>query len=251
MNTLDSSAVSDKPAIPAVLRTLAQYKNYLLATAIVLTLLLLALFQTLSRLADSNRQLVQQELHRLFGNDVNFERLEATLWGGLGFAAKNFTIKDDRRFAATPFLRAKELHLGVSLWDLMHRRIVVDTVSLNAPEFQIITNEDGIINISALAQRKKELKVFQGGGAPAAADKRHAGLSFALSALHVNEGQLYLIDRSVPGTAELQVKNVEMHVTGLDPARATRIRIAAAVTEGLTHDMLIQGTIAPSSAAND
>jgi len=251
MDTLDSTVVTPKPAVPAVLRTLAQYKNYLLAIAVIAALVLLGLFQMLSRLADSNRELVQQELHRLLSNDVNFERLEATLWGGLGFTAKEFTINDDRRFAATPFLRAKELHLGVSLWDLIHRRIVVDTVSLNAPEFQIITNENSIMNVSALAQRKKELRVFQGNAGAASADKRHAPLSFALNAIHINDGQLYLIDRSVPGTAELQVKNVEMHVTGLDPARATRIRIAAAVTEGLTHDMLIQGTIAPSAEAHD
>src|SRR6476660_5771569 len=150
MDTLDSTVVTPKPAVPAVLRTLAQYKNYLLAIAVIAALVLLGLFQMLSRLADSNRELVQQELHRLLSNDVNFERLEATLWGGLGFTAKEFTINDDRRFAATPFLRAKERHLGVSLWDLIHRRIVVDTVSLNAPEFQIITNEDSIMNVSAL-----------------------------------------------------------------------------------------------------
>jgi uncharacterized protein involved in outer membrane biogenesis len=124
---------------------------------------------------------VQQEIHRLLGKDVAFDRLEASIWGGLGFSAKEFQITDDRRFAATPFLHANELRLGISLWQLLHGRLVIDSLSLNTPEVQIITNEEGAVNVSAFAQRKKALSLFP---RIPPANSRHPGVEFAIDAIH-------------------------------------------------------------------
>ena len=98
---------------------------------------------------------MHQELQRFLGKDATFDRLEASLWGGLGFSAKEFRIADNPRFAATPVVRAKELRLGVSLLQLLLGRIVINSLTFQAPEFQIITDERGLLNLSELAVPKE------------------------------------------------------------------------------------------------
>ena len=195
-----------------------------------------------------SRDLVQQEIQRLLGKDVAFDRLEASVWGGLGFSAKEFRITDDRRFAATPFVHANELRLGISLWQLLHGRLVIDSLSLNTPEVQIITNEEGAVNVSAFARRKKALSLFP---RIPAANNRRPGVEFAIDAIHVTSGRFDLIDRAVTGAAELQVRNVELHVSGLNRSGPTRIKLAAALTEGLAHDVVIQGTLGAPTQSDD
>src|SRR4029450_14089294 len=87
-------------------------------------------------------------------------RLEASLWGGLGFSAKEFRIADDPRFAATPVIRAQELRLGASLLPLLLGKIVINSLTFQAPEFQIITDERGLLNLAELAGQKKENKTL-------------------------------------------------------------------------------------------
>ncbi len=116
-----------------------------------------AVLFSLSVVAHKRRGEVQQELQKLLGDDASFEAVEASLWGGIGFTAKDFRIADNAAFAATPFVQTRELRLGVSLWHLCLGRLVINALTFTQPEFQIITNEDGLLNVTALASRKKEL----------------------------------------------------------------------------------------------
>ena len=118
----------------------------------------MAFIQTFNTLAAKNREQVHQELQRFLGKDATFDRLEASLWGGLGFSAKEFRVADDPRFAATPVIRAQELRLGVSLLPLLLGKIVINSLTFQAPEFQIITDERGLLNLAELAGQKKETK---------------------------------------------------------------------------------------------
>ena len=97
-----------------------------------------------------------QELQKVLGKDVTFDSLEVTLLGGPGFVAKEFRIADDPRFAATPLVRARELILGISLWQLFFQRLVINSLTFNEPEFQIITDQTGLRNLTTLLQRKNE-----------------------------------------------------------------------------------------------
>ena len=116
---------------------------FLIASAIAVGVFIHA-FNTL---AGKNREQVHQELQRFLGKDATFDQLEASVWGGLGFSAQEFRIADNPRFAATPIVRAKELKLGVSLLQLLLGRIVVNSLTFQAPEFQIITDERGLLNL--------------------------------------------------------------------------------------------------------
>lgn len=198
-----------------------------------------ALLHAFNVLAAKNRDQIHQELQRVLGKEIVFEKLEASIFGGLGFSAKEFSVADDARYAATPFVRARELVMGVSLWNLLRGRVVIDALTFKDPEIQIITDETGRMNLSELARAKKESAPAL---RPRAAQKRdRPGVSLLVARLTVRNGRIEYIDRSIKEPAEMRVRNVEMDVAGLDSRDATTIKFAAAVTEGLGRDVRIEG----------
>lgn len=217
----------------------------LLIIAATLALGVAGLIESFNLLAAKHRDQVTQELQKVFGQDVSFASLEVNVFGRPGFVAKEFTIADDSRFAATPALRARELVLGVSLWNLLSRRLVITSLAFEEPEFQIITDESGLLNLTSLINGKSELRKFPKLRQPRAPEHRPAPVSFAIHEIAIKRGRVEYVDRSVKPAAELRVKNVSMSVQGFDPDEATRITIAASLNEGLGQDVRISGQLAP------
>ncbi|HXK30360.1 MAG TPA: hypothetical protein VJ646_19110, partial [Candidatus Binatia bacterium] len=99
-------------------------RNRILLLLLVCAVALFGLIQAFNVLANKNLDQVHQELQKILGTEIHFEKLEASFFGGIGFSAKEFSVADHPRFAATPFVRARELFLGVSLWNLFRGRAV-------------------------------------------------------------------------------------------------------------------------------
>jgi AsmA-like C-terminal region/Domain of Unknown Function (DUF748) len=210
----------------------------------------LFLIQSLNTKAAQSRQQLQQELQKWLGKDATFDRLEVSLWRGLGFSAREFRIADNPRFAATPLLRAKDLRLGLSLTQLLLGRMVVNSLTFHDPELQIITDEDGRLNLSALTLQKQELGSLPRWHTPRQ-ERNHTAVHFLITKIAFRNGRVDFIDRSVKEPAELQVRNVEMDLKGLDRSAKTKIRFTAAVTEGLNHDVRIEGELGPIAEDRD
>ncbi|HET8917161.1 MAG TPA: AsmA-like C-terminal region-containing protein, partial [Candidatus Binatia bacterium] len=239
------SGSSGKPDI-RLARTSHMRKSHklLLFFLIASAAAVMAFIQTFNTLAAKNREQVHQELQRFLGKDATFDRLEASLWGGLGFSAKEFRIADDPRFAATPVIHAQELRLGVSLLPLLLGKIVINSLTFQAPEFQIITDERGLLNLAELAGQKNETKPLPR-SQTSSPERKPLTVNFLVAKISVKNGRVDFIDRSIKEPAEIRVKNVEMEVKGLNPSEKTRIKFAAAVTEGLGHDVRIDGALGP------
>jgi hypothetical protein len=223
---------------------MARSHKILLLLAALFIATVVVFVQSFNTLAGNNRDQLHQELQKFLGKDATFDGLEASLWGGLGFSAKEFRVADNPRFAATPLVRAKQLRLRVSLTQLLLGRIVINALTFENPELQIITDERGLLNLAVLAVRKKEqpgLPKLR----PAPPERKGSAVSFLVTKVRVKNGRVDFIDRSVREPAEIRVKNVEMEVAGLNPAGKTEIRFAAAVTEGLGHDVRIDGQLGP------
>ena len=213
--------------------------------AVVLVIAAVALVQTFNVLAVRNRDQVQQELQKVLGKNINFDSLEVHWLGRLGFVATEFRIADDPRFAATPLLHARELVLGVSLWNLLFGRLVIDKLIFNGVEFQIITDETGTLNLTTLLNRKNELRGFST-LRPVPAEPKRSAVSFLISDIRVRDGRVEYIDRSVKAPAELRMKNISMRLTGFAREQATQITFAASLTEGLSQDVRIDGRLEPA-----
>jgi hypothetical protein len=196
-------------------------------------------------LGGRHRDTVQQELQKLFGQEVRFANLKVHLLGWPGFAAQDLRIADDPRFAATPILRAHELILGVRLWPLFFGRIVIDSLTLREPEFQIITDETGRLNIHSLIHPNKEQTPSPKLPAPPT-ERKPDSVRFSLATLRIDHGRVIYLDRSVKEPAELQLRAIDMKLSGLNAMKTTRLRFAAALTEGLGQDVHIEGRLGPA-----
>ncbi|HEY7168491.1 MAG TPA: AsmA family protein [Candidatus Binatia bacterium] len=227
-----------------MLRTLKRsgFALVLLLIAIIIALGTFVLFA--NRVAERQRAQVEQELRTFLGKDITFDSLNVRLWGGPGFAARQFRIADDPRFAATPFVRARELKLGLDLWRLLRGEVLITSLRFEDAEFQIITNEAGVLNTSVLASRKKRFTALPNlriGGPERPTPAR----IFEIRNVRIVNGRLDFIDRSVTQPAELQIKNIELEARGLTSSAPTAIKFTAALTEGVTYDVKIDGTIGP------
>jgi AsmA-like C-terminal region/Domain of Unknown Function (DUF748) len=209
-----------------------------------------AVYSSLGFIARKHRADVQQELHKLLGTDVSFETVEAGLWDGFSFRVKEFRIADDPRFAATPFVQAEELRLGLSLGHLFLGRFVINSLTFTRPELQIITNEDGLLNVTALTNRKKDLIAFPRLRTPAA-EKKHNGLSFLITRLKIVDGRIAFIDRSINAPAELQIKKIDLDVVGVDVAARAKIKLAASLGAAVGQDVRMEGEMGPPALGKD
>ena len=214
-----------------------------IAAAVLLTASAIGVGSHFKRLADKHRDQVQLELRRLLGDSVRFDGLEVRLLWLPGFVVREFRVADDSRFAATPIVKARELVLGISLRQLVTGHIVIDSLTFVAPEMQIISDETGLLNLSALASRRKELSAIPTRRSGAPSERRQSAVRFAIDEIRVDQGRVIYLDRTVKDPAEMQLRDVELRVSGLDLALPTRVRLAASLTEGLGQDMRVEGAL--------
>ncbi len=214
-----------------------------IAAAVLLIATAIGLGSHFKTLADKHREQVQLELRYLLGDSVRFESLDVRLLWLPGFVVREFRMADDSRFAATPILKAREVFLRISLRQLFTGRIVIDSVTFVGPEMQIISDETGVLNVSMLASRRKELGVLPRRRAGAPGERRQNSVRFAVDELRVEDGRIIYLDRTVKDPAELQLRGIELQVRGLDLQERTRVRVAAALTEGLGQDLHIEGSL--------
>ena len=209
-----------------------------------LIIAILALVYSVNLLAAIRRDLVYEELQRLAGKDVAFDAFEVTLLTGLGFSARNFRIADSPIFAATPLLRAKELRMGVSVLSLMLGRIVINKLTFIEPEFQVITNEEGVMNISSLEDRRQQFADMPKSRSPAS-KKEHSSVNFVVTNFKIKNGRIDFIDRSVRAPAEMQITRVDMNLQGINPNGRAKMTLAASLSEGLGQDVRVTGSLGP------
>jgi uncharacterized protein involved in outer membrane biogenesis len=217
-------------------------RKILVFTLAALAIVAALLAVTINIVASRQRESVQRELRKLLGKEVSFTSLEVHLLGWPGFAANDLRIADDPRFAATPIIRARQLILGVKLWPLLIGRIVIDALTFTDPEFQIITDETGLHNLDLLAQRRKEFTPLPKlRSAPT--ERRESSVTFSIDELRIDDGRVIYLDRSVKEPAELQLRDIDMTLRGLDATKTTGLRFAAALAEGLGQDIHITGRL--------
>jgi uncharacterized protein involved in outer membrane biogenesis len=216
------------------------YTKRALAVLTLLAAAAVAIVLTISVVVHTRRGEVQQELRTLLGHDITFDSMTASLWDGVGFSVTEFRIADNPRFAATPFVHSRELRLGMSIWNLLLGRLVINSLTFIQPEFQIITNEDGFLNVAALVKRNQELTAFPRLRA-SSTEKSSAPVNFLITRFKVIDGRVEFIDRSVSAPAEMQINNIDLDVGGLDLTARARIKLTASLTEGLGRDLRIEG----------
>jgi hypothetical protein len=216
---------------------------FLIASASVLTLLVVSL----NTLIDKNQERIREEIQNALGRSLTFDKLRLSLWGGLGLSAKHLRIAEDPRFAATPFIQTKELKMQVRWLPLLLGYIEIKKFNLDEPEIQIIKNEAGKLNISALAgpeEGARETREVREG-------KSRSAPSIVASAIHVTNGKIDYIDRSLKEPVEIRVRNVDMDLKGLAETGTAKVKFSANLFEGKGKNMSLEGRIGPLGGERD
>ncbi len=100
--------------------------------------------------ADTFRPKVEEQLSASLGRKVALGHLSLSLITG-SLVADNISIADDPAFAATPFLQAKQLKIGIELGQfLFHRLIRITNLTVDSPQIQLIHGQSGAWNFSSL-----------------------------------------------------------------------------------------------------
>ena len=202
---------------------------------------LILLVVSLNSLIDKNRDRIREEIQKTLGRSLTFDELRLSLWGGLGLSAKHLRIADHPSFAATPFIQTKELKMQVRWLPLLLGNLEIEKLILDEPKIQIIKNEAETLNIFAIASPEKKAKESR----KVKEAKRQSGPTLLVSAIHVRNGKIDYIDRSLKEAGQIRIHHVDMDLKGLTQRGTTKVRLSANLFEGERQKMSVEGWIGP------
>ncbi len=163
----------------------AKSRKLLIGAGIVFGVLVV-LVLAIPLLVDVNRfrPMIETEARAATGREVKIGKLDLALLSG-GVVASEIAVADDKAFGRDPFLTAKTLDIGVEIWPLLlSREIKVTSVTLEAPQINLIRSGAGKWNFSSL-------------GAPAPANQKKAAPAEApnisIGRLRVRDGRVTVI----------------------------------------------------------
>lgn len=206
---------------------------------IAAAMILVAFVVALNSLIEHNRGRLREEIQKSLGRSLTFDQLRLSLWGGLGLSAQRLRIDEDPRFAATPFIQTKELRMQVQWLPLLLGKIVIKKFILEEPEIQIIRNEEGILNLSALARQSQEREKMAERG------EKRSGLDFLVSAIDVRNGRIDYIDRSFKEPVEIRIHKADLDFKGLTLSGITKISLSANFFDGQAQNIYLEGQVGP------
>lgn len=217
--------------------------------AIACASVLLVVF--LNTLIDRNRERIREEIEKNLGRSFKFGELRLSLWGGIGLLAKDLSIAEDPRFAATPFIQTKELRMQLRWLPLFVGDIEIKKFILDEPEIQVIKNEEGTLNISALSGPEQRARDARKETRDAKETKKRSALSLLVSAVYVTNGKIDYIDRSLKEPVEIRIRNVKMDLQGLMLSGKTKVKLSANLFEGQGQSMSVEGLVGPFRRGSD
>ncbi len=105
--------------------------------------------------ADTYRGRIEATLSDSLGRPVQLGHLSLSLLSG-GLVADAASIGDDPAFSAQPFLKAKEVRIGVETGALVfHHEIHITGFTIDQPEITLLRREDGTWNYSSIGGEGK------------------------------------------------------------------------------------------------
>jgi len=200
---------------------------------IVIVILLVPFFVN----ADTFRPRIQDELTNALGRKVTLGHISLSLLTG-SLVAENISIADDPAFSGTPFLQAKELHIGVELGPLIfHRSIQITNFTVDSPSIQLIHSANGTWNFSSLGNN----------GAQPASQQTSAPPSLTVNELKIENGSVALSSAPAAGQP-FSCTDVDLTVKNLSFTQSFPVELSLKVAGGGT--LSLKGTAGPV-AQND
>jgi len=197
-------------------------KKKLLIGAVTLVVLLVAAGAALILLIDVDRYRtdIEQAISAKTGRDVKVGRLHLKLFPATELRADGFTIGEDPRFGSVPFLKADRLFVRVKLWPLLSHRLLVDSLTIDAPKISLVSDRQGRWAYATLMEASKGGAGTPPGNAPRASGAPAGGgagakggdgggFTFSVHSLRITRGSVAVSGRAV--------KEIDLSVDDLSP----------------------------------
>jgi AsmA-like C-terminal region/AsmA family len=194
--------------------------------------LLLGVFLALPFLIDLNqyqdryKPLIEEALNR----KIQLQDIRLTIWPRLGARVGAVTILDDPAFNAGPFASLTSLDVGVKLLPLLSRRVEVEEISLRDPVITVITNKDGVMNVSTIGARTASPSTAETGTVPSpVGDPLKILALFAVDRVSIEGGTLIYRDLSTAPATEHQAQDFELLLKSVRLGQTPSIHLKATV----------------------
>ena len=187
-------------------------------------LLLVAL--ALPFLIDANafRPRLESSLTSALGRAVKLGELKLALLSG-GVSANDLSIEDDPAFSKTPFLRAKQLSVGVELATLIFsRKLHVTGITIDQPEIVMVESTPGVWNFSSMGTKAGPKTT-----APSTSSAKE-GLDLSVQRVKITNGRLTL-NRS-GASKPVIVEQVNIELQDFSPTSAFPFSVTASMSGG-------------------
>ena len=220
-------------------------KRILVWAGVLLAVVVLAV-AALPLFVDANtfRPRLETTLTSALGRAVKLGELRLALLEG-GVTANDLSIADDPAVSPSPFLRAKQLKVGVELGTLIFsRKLNVTGLTIDQPEIAIVETAPGVWNFSSLGTAV--------GAKPAAAEPVQTGSSKAppdlsVKLVKVTNGRLTLARKGSNGKP-IVLEEVAIELQNFSNTSAFPFSLTSKVAGGGT--IKLTGTAGPINSTN-
>jgi AsmA protein len=204
---------------------------------------------------NSFRPKLESELSTALGRPVTIGNLGLSILGG-SVSAQDLAIADDPAFSKEPFIRAKELRVGVELVPLiLSKKLIVTELTLEQPKITLIHSAAGPWNFSSLgassaptAPEKTSAPAPAAGAAPSggAAGGASAAESLSVQKLDVKDGRITM---GQVGSSKTRVyDNVNVSVRDFSLGGQFPFTLSADLPKG--GSLKLDGTAGPINASD-
>ncbi len=202
-------------------------RKWLIAGAILLILIIVGVVGLLNinALIARNKNYLIGQAEAALGRKVSVDKVEATLFSGIGARLTNFTMADDPAYASGDFVRAKDLQVIVKFWPLLRKSVQVKRVILHDPVIQIVRNRDGNFNFSTIGKTAKEKTEDERRKQARAPREEQSALLISL--VDISNGNIRYVDKK-NGT-DMQAKQIDLKIEDFDFAKPFSIKLKAAI----------------------
>ncbi len=185
------------------------------------------------------RPQIESQLTDALGRKVTLGNLKLSILSG-SVAADDIAIADDPAFANAPFIRAKELKVGVEMLPLIFsKQLHVTNLSLTEPQVVLLHAPSGRWNFSTLG----------GNSAKKPADSSNSSIEQNLSVgkLTIKNGQVSIADTKAPAKAHVY-QNVDVSVKDFSFTTQFPFTLTAGLPGG--GSLKLDGTAGPINPAD-
>jgi len=203
-------------------------RKWLIAGAVLLILIVVGVVGLLNinALIARNKDYLIGQAEAALGRKVSVDKVEATLFSGIGARLTDFTMADDPAYASGDFVRAKDLQVIVKFWPLLRKSVQVKRVILHDPVIQIVRNRDGNFNFSTIGKSVKEKKEER-----EKRDKQERSVkdesALLISLVDISNGNIRYLDKK-NGT-DMQAKQIDLKIEDFDFSKPFSVKLKAAI----------------------